>query len=321
MSENYASIIIALAQNEIGYLEKSSNSQLDSKTANAGYGNWTKYARDLDNIPGFYNGKKNGYAWCAVFFDWLFVKSFGVEQARKMLYLPVNSLAAGCDFALGYYKKNGAFYTTPKAGDQIFFYSSGGGIAHTGLVEKVTASTVYTIEGNTSTSAGVVANGGGVCRKSYSIGYSRIVGYGRPNYDVEPASNPVVTSSKITTVADIQRWLNKDYSAGLSVDNDFGPLTKKAIVKAVQKNIGTNDDGVFGILSKTAWKILRRGSKGETVKLVQAMLICCGYSCGIDGADGDLGSNTVAAIKRFQSINKLIADGIVGKATATKLFA
>ena len=51
------------------------------------------------------------------------------------------------------------------------------------------------------------------------------------------------------------------------------------------------------------------------------MLICCGYSCGADGADGDLGSNTVAAIKRFQSINKLIADGIVGKATATKLFA
>ena len=158
MSENYASTIIALAQNEIGYLEKSSNSQLDSKTANAGYGNWTKYARDLDNIPGFYNGKKNGYAWCAVFFDWLFVKSFGVEQARKMLYLPVNSLAAGCDFALGYYKKNGAFYTTPKAGDQIFFYSSGGGIAHTGLVEKVTASTVYTIEGNTSTSAGTLIN-------------------------------------------------------------------------------------------------------------------------------------------------------------------
>ena len=60
MSKYYASTIIALAQNEIGYLEKASNSQLDSKTANAGYNNFTKYARDLDNIPGFFNGPKNG---------------------------------------------------------------------------------------------------------------------------------------------------------------------------------------------------------------------------------------------------------------------
>nr|DAH21722.1 MAG TPA: endolysin [Caudoviricetes sp.] len=320
MSKNYEKVI-ALAQNEIGYLEKASNSQLDGKTTNPGYSNYTKYARDLDNIPGFYNGRKNGYAWCAIFFDWLFVQSFGVEQTRKMLYLPVNSLAAGCDFALDYYKKNGAFYTTPKAGDQIFFYGSKGGIAHTGLVEKVTSSTVYTIEGNTSTSAGVIANGGGVCRKSYDIGYSRIVGYGRPNYDVVvkvPSSSP---SNNIMTVADIQKWLNNDYSAGLSVDNDFGPLTKKAIIKAVQKNIGTREDGAFGILSKAAWKNLKRGSKGETVKLVQAILICYGYSCGADGVDGDLGGNTVAAIKRFQSINKMVEDGIVGKATAAKLFA
>lgn len=320
MSKYYASTIIALAQNEIGYLEKASNSQLDSKTANAGYNNWTKYARDLDNIPGFFNGPKNGYPWCASFYCWLFVKSFGVEQARKMLYLPVNSLAAGCDYALGYYKKNGAFYSEPKAGDQIFFSSSRGGVAHTGLVEKVTASTVYTIEGNTSTSAGVIANGGGVCRKSYSIGYSRIIGYGRPKYDAE--STPVVQpSNRILTVADIQSWLNKDYAAGLVVDNDFGTLTKKAIVKAVQKNIGTSADGVFGVLSKAAWKNIKRGSVGEVAKLVQAMLICYGYSCGNCGADGDFGTGSVAALKRFQSANRLVADGIAGKATAMKLFA
>ena len=30
----------------------------------------------------------------------------------------------------------------------------------------------------------MVANGGGVCRKSYSLGYSRIAGYGRPNYEL-----------------------------------------------------------------------------------------------------------------------------------------
>ena len=320
MSKYYASTIIALAQNEIGYLEKASNSQLDSKTANAGYNNFTKYARDLDNIPGFFNGPKNGYPWCTSFYCWLFVKSFGVEQARKMLYLPVNSLAAGCTYAVDYYRKNGAFYSVPKAGDQIFFKDARGNIVHTGLVEKVTAATVYTIEGNTSTTAGVVANGGGVCRKSYNISYSRIVGYGRQKYDSE--SKPVVQpSNRIMTVADIQNWLNKNYGAGLVVDNDYGTLTKKAIVKAVQKNIGTSVDGEFGVLSKAAWRNIKRGSKGEIAKLVQAMLICRGYSCGNCGADGDFGAGSVIALKRFQSANRLVADGIAGKATAMKLFA
>ena len=320
MSKYYASTIIALAQNEIGYLEKASNSQLDSKTANAGYNNFTKYARDLDNIPGFFNGPKNGYPWCTSFYCWLFVKSFGVEQARKMLYLPVNSLAAGCTYAVDYYRKNGAFYSVPKAGDQIFFKDARGNIVHTGLVEKVTATTVYTIEGNTSTTAGVVANGGGVCRKSYNISYSRIFGYGRPKYDSE--SKPVVQPlNRIMTVADIQNWLNKNYGAGLVVDNDYGTLTKKAIVKAVQKNIGTSADGEFGVLSKAAWKNVKRGSKGEIAKLVQAMLICRGYSCGNCGVDGDFGASSVIALKRFQSANRLVADGIAGKATAMKLFA
>lgn len=53
--------VIAVAKAEVGYLEKRTNSQLDSKTANAGSANYTKYARDLDNIKGFFNGAKNGY--------------------------------------------------------------------------------------------------------------------------------------------------------------------------------------------------------------------------------------------------------------------
>ena len=42
--------VIDVALNEIGYIEKASNSNLDSKTANQGSGNYTKYARDLDNL-------------------------------------------------------------------------------------------------------------------------------------------------------------------------------------------------------------------------------------------------------------------------------
>jgi peptidoglycan hydrolase-like protein with peptidoglycan-binding domain len=57
--------VLAVAVAEIGYKEKASNSQLDDKTANAGSANYTKYARDFDKkYPNWYNGKKNGFAWC-----------------------------------------------------------------------------------------------------------------------------------------------------------------------------------------------------------------------------------------------------------------
>ena len=53
-----ANKLISVAEAEIGYLEKASNASLDSKTDNVGKANFTKYARDLDAIPNFYNGKK-----------------------------------------------------------------------------------------------------------------------------------------------------------------------------------------------------------------------------------------------------------------------
>ena len=68
--------LIEIAQNEIGYLEKKSKSNLDDKKINAGNYNYTKYARDLDGLKNFYNGSKQGYAWCDIFVDWCFVNTF-----------------------------------------------------------------------------------------------------------------------------------------------------------------------------------------------------------------------------------------------------
>ena len=183
----YASKLLEVALAQVGYLEKANNSNLDSMTGNPGYNNYTKFARDLDKLGWFYNGPKNGYAWCDVFVDWCFVTAFGAEEALKLLQQPKKSCGAGCSYSANYYKNNGQFYTNnPKPGDQIFFYNSGrNDIAHTGLVYDVDASYVYTVEGNTSGSSGVVANGGGVFKKKYSRSYNRIYGYGRPKYDSE----------------------------------------------------------------------------------------------------------------------------------------
>jgi putative chitinase len=56
---------------------------------------------------------------------------------------------------------------------------------------------------------------------------------------------------------------------------------------------------------------LRRGSKGEAVKRMQAKL-------GL-AADGDFGPGTEAALKKWQAANGLTADGVVGPKTLAKL--
>lgn len=195
MSKLYASKVIAVAVAEIGYKEKKSNSNLDDKTANAGGNNYTKYARDFDQkYPQWYNGKKNGFAWCDMFVDWCFLTAFGYAAALKLLCQPERSAGAGCTYSAGYYRNKGQFYTSnPKPGDQIFFGTSISDCTHTGIVEKVVGSTVYTIEGNTSDC---------VARRSYALGSSKIVGYGRPKYDAETGGStpaPAPTPSQPST--------------------------------------------------------------------------------------------------------------------------
>lgn len=68
-------------------------------------------------------------------------------------------------------------------GDQVFFKNSVR-ICHTGLVYDVDDKYFYTVEGNTSGASGVIANGGGVCKKKYKLNYSSVAGFGRPKYDV-----------------------------------------------------------------------------------------------------------------------------------------
>lgn len=74
--------------------------------------------------------------------------------------------------------------------------------------------------------------------------------------------------------------------------------------------------------------VLRKGNRGDAVKLMQQMLISKGYDLGVYGADGIFGSGTEKAVKQFQRDWGLEIDGICGKqtwgmlesSTTTKLF-
>ncbi|AXE77314.1 peptidoglycan-binding domain-containing protein [Streptomyces atratus] len=58
-----------------------------------------------------------------------------------------------------------------------------------------------------------------------------------------------------------------------------------------------------------------RGDSGAKVKELQALLIYRGYSVGSTGVDGQFGAGTESAVKRFQTAEKIRADGIVGATT------
>lgn len=165
--------VIKIARAQLGYLEKKSNSNLDSKVENAGNNNYTKYARDL--YPTL-----QGQPWCDMFVDWCFVKAFGKVDARRLL----GGFSAYTPTSAQHYKDMGLWSTYPQPGDQIFFKNSVR-IHHTGIVVNVKDGIVYTIEGNTSSLDGIVEpNGGGVWDKSYLRGCTSIAGYGRPKWEL-----------------------------------------------------------------------------------------------------------------------------------------
>jgi len=321
--------VIAIAKGEIGYLEKATNSQLDDKTANAGSKNYTKYARDYAEFAG---ANYQGQAWCAVFVDWCFVQAFGASKAKALL----GGFSAYTPTSANYFKKSGQWYTLPQVGDIIFFKNSTR-ICHTGIVIGVTASKVTTIEGNTSGGSTLVSNGGGVAQKSYSLSYSSIAGYGRPGYgetSTMPTSTIVSkTSSTPSTIStatlqktgikNYQTWLNKTYSfSTLTVDGIPGANTLKASVKALQtesNKLGAKlaVDGKWGAKTKAAIITLKSGSTGNLVYILQGLLYCRGYV--YSGFDGKYGANSVAEVKSYQGAKGLVADGIAGKDTFTKL--
>ena len=65
--------------------------------------------------------------------------------------------------------------------------------------------------------------------------------------------------------------------------------------------------------------MLSKGSKGESVKALQILLIGNGFSCGEWGADGSFGDATDRAVRRFQQEKRIAVDGIVGSDTWGKL--
>ena len=116
-------------------------------------------------------------------------------------------------------------------------------LGDTGIVEKVAGGRVYTIEGNTSSAAGVVENGGCVQDKSYPLTYSKIGGYGRPDFSIVPEEDNDMDQTKFN---EIFAAAMAEYRKQLR-DNDSGDWSQKAREWAVSVGLfagnGTLDNG------------------------------------------------------------------------------
>ena len=213
-----AARVVEIALGEVGYLEKATNSQLDSKTSNAGYNNYTKYNRDC----GFGNGPS--WYWCNAFTSWC-AKKAGVPSS-------VVPITASCEYTRDWYKARGRFHLRtsgykPVVGDFVLFSTSGypNGTGHIGVVRENAASCgkLRTVEGNTSGGSEVEPNGGGVAKKEYSLDNSRIYGYCHPAY-----ATPTTTT---TTAAKTEATIT------VKKINIFDCATKQNVeVSAIEKN-------------------------------------------------------------------------------------
>ena len=238
MDKNIEKVIL-IAKNEEGYLEKKSNSQLDSKTANAGSANYTKYWRDV--LPEW-----NGSYWCAVFIAWCFMKAFGLEKAKKLLkHWPY----VYCPDMQKYFKLN----ANPKVGDIVIFWNAKKQeFVHTGLVTAVIGDRFYTIEGNTSGASDVVPNGGGVCAKSYLNSQMPGTKFCTPDYSLVQSSSTSTSTSTATTdatqntrayIAQIKKDTKCYTTSSTSNPSKMFPKLKKGAVVEVMKYTETDASG------------------------------------------------------------------------------
>ena len=238
---NTADKVIKIALSEVGYIEKKSNKSLDSKTANKGSANYTKYNRDMKKVRGA--GTVNDY-WCANFVSWCFYKAFGKDTGKKVMLGYSNYVPT----IYSNYSKAKRIVKSPKKGDIIIFGTN----SHVGLVYKVTSGYVYTIEGNTSSGA-FNANGGAVCKKKYGKGSKWIKCYCRPKYTIPVSDYPTIKyGSNNAYVGKAKKMMKKIGLKGMDNNNKFGKGTKSNTIK-FQKKTGLEPDGVIG---KKTWAML-----------------------------------------------------------------
>jgi N-acetylmuramoyl-L-alanine amidase len=140
-----------------------------------------------------------------------------------------------------------------------------------------------------------------------------------------PPTPPTPTPTHRERVSAVQRTLNDIYNQNLTPDGLIGPVTKRALIRALQIQLNSDGratppltvDGIWGSKTRAAVPLVRQGDRGNLVWLIQAELVAHGYNIATDGI---FGPGTKTALMEFQRSSGISADGIAGPATFEKLF-
>lgn len=119
--------------------------------------------------------------WCVSFIEWIFMKAYGIEQAKKMLCAPSGFSPSLADFYEDF--RNAGRYTQSRkiarSGDLIFF-RWGGRASHVGLIIGTTDDTITFVDGNHSHIRGSSSK---VAKSTYKYDNVRVSGYGIIDYE------------------------------------------------------------------------------------------------------------------------------------------
>lgn len=193
----------------IPYLEKRSAAYLDDFQRNAGYNNYTKFARDVNSWgqPGC-----QGQPWCAVYQFWKLTKALGLKTALQIM----GGGFYNCRNVTRHAQSKETWKKAPKKGALIIFRNG----SHIGSVNKYDTQYVYTNEGNTSSTPGVVVNGGSCCNKKYKLNAPVIDGYVWIDYGAEEQTStdtavklnktPKYVGKVTATELNVRSWAGKE---------------------------------------------------------------------------------------------------------------
>ena len=257
---------LEIALSQVGYKEKKSNKDLDSKTKNAGSGNYTKY--------GAWYGV-NPAPWCCMFVSWC------ANEAGILGTLIPKYKGAGTGY--NWFKVKNRITMKPKAGDIGFLKptTKGATSSHTFIVYKVDGNKITTIEGNENNA---------VIKHTRKLTDKNILGFGSVDYpkekDIRYVDNVDYEGLNVRYVSDNKKT-GKTLYIGTEVEvleetKDKAYISKttyvykqylsktcpkyKIVTGADREGLAVRKLNVFGIPSKTYIDVIKNGTKVKVYK-------------------------------------------------------